>query len=202
MEDSFHPTSDPSEVAPGWRRHRTLLSAFVVSQLILWGGFNCWLMMHEQFVFFHIDRYMRFAESAFVSLFILFLLLSLSPPVQNALRARARSRWFRIGLFSPLFAVTGAVSVLAAPVGWATVATRLAGDEVVALPAQVLAATVFSDLRRGCDQKGRLRMGDWVAEVCIADFGPRPVEAGQQLLLDGRRSRYGFYIESAVMQQK
>jgi hypothetical protein len=115
----------------------------------------------------------------------------------RVLRAQATNRWRWWLMVMPVYSCMFAGLALPAPLGWAALAGRLAGT-----PAQELRAMVVSVAGPGgswpldCRQPMTLQLPGSSAKVCLDGrvSGTAP-GAGSRVVLTGRTSRLGVYID-------
>lgn len=172
-----------------WKAAQRLLLALLAVEFI---GAFLYFAIGDHFVFYFVRRY------EFIGLVSIFFLL---PALALALVTLPQKTWrVRKREAEPFGAMAGGLFIAVgmlfyAPIGWASLATWVFGQERNHLEAELKdVGAPQGPWRKGCDQKGTIGLPRATAKVCLEGLGNLPMAQGP-VLADGRESALGFYLQ-------
>lgn len=112
--------------------------------------------------------------------------------------ARYPTWWVRWFVMFPLVVALTSGLIIVSPLGWAALSGLVTGVPTEGAEAIVASIDSTDSISRRCGQLTRLDFRGATATVCLGGrYSGRPLKDGDKLVLAGRLSRFGFFIEAA-----
>jgi hypothetical protein len=170
-----------------WKIARRFVLAILAAELI---GTFLYFAIGDRFVFYFARQY---EPIGLVAIFFLLPALALALVTLPQKSGRSKEGQSAGAMAGSLLIAVG--MLFYAPIGWASLATWVFGQEHSHLAAELDEVGAHQGFwRKGCDQNGSLGLPRATAKVCLGGLGKLPMVRGP-VFVDGRESILGFFVQ-------